>query len=262
MEDNCFTILWWFLPYINMNWPQGCMCPPILNSPTSSLPTPSSGLSQSTSFWCPASYIILLLVIYFTYGNVHVSMLFSQISHPCLLPLSVKVCYLHLCLLCCPACRIVVTVFLNSVGSVSSVAQTCLTLCDPKDCSTPGFSVYHQLLELAQTSCPLSQWCHPTISSSVIPFFHLQSFPASGSFLVSQSFTSGGQTVGASPSASVLPMNTQDWCLLEWTSWMSLQSKGLSRVFSNTTVQKHQFFGTQLSLWSNSHIHTWPLEKP
>ena len=118
MEDNCFTILWWFLPYINMNWPQGYICPPILNSPSSSLPTPSSGLSQSTSFGCPASYIILVLAIYFTYGNVHVSILFSQISHPCLLPLSIKVCSLHLCLLCCPACRIVITVFLNSIGSV------------------------------------------------------------------------------------------------------------------------------------------------
>ena len=97
--------------------------------------------------------------------------------------------------------------------------------------------------------CPLSRWCHPTISSSVIPFFScLWSFPASGYFQMSQFFTSGGQSIGASASASVLPMNIQDWFPLGWTGWIFLQSKGLSRVFSNTTVQKHQFFGTQLSL--------------
>ena len=112
-------------------------------------------------------------------------------------------------------------------------------------------------------SCPLSQWCHPTISSSVIPFSScLQSFPASGSFQMSQLFTSGGQSIRVSASTSVLPMNTQDWSPLGWTGWISLQSKGLSRVFSNTTVQKHQFFCAPLSLWSSSHIHTWLLEKP
>ena len=93
-----------------------------------------------------------------------------------------------------------------------------------------------------------SQWCHPTISSSFIPFFHLQSFPASGSFQMSQFFASGGQRIGVSASASVLPMNIQDWFPLGWTGYISLQSKGLSRLFSNTTVKKHQFFGTQLSL--------------
>ena len=94
-------------------------------------------------------------------------------------------------------------------------------------------------------SCPLSRWCHPTISSSVTPFSsHLQSFPASGSFQMSQLFTSGGQSIGVSASTSVLPMNSQDWYPLGWTGWTSLQSKGLSRVFSNTTVQKHQFFST------------------
>ena len=97
-------------------------------------------------------------------------------------------------------------------------------------------------------SCPLSRWCHPTISSSVIPFSCLQSFPASGSFLMSQFFASGGQSIGVSASASVLPMSIQDWFPLGWTGCISLQSKGLSRVFSNTTVQKHQFFGTQLSI--------------
>ena len=112
-------------------------------------------------------------------------------------------------------------------------------------------------------TCPSSQWCHPTISSSVIPFSScLQSFPASGSFQMSQLFQSGGQSIGVSASASVLPMNTQDCSPLGWTGWISLQSKGLSRVFSNTTVQKHQFFGTQPSSQSNSHIHPWPLEKP
>ena len=110
-------------------------------------------------------------------------------------------------------------------------------------------------------SCPSSWWCHPTISSSAVPFsFCLQSFPASGSFLMSQFFASGGQSIGAS--ASVLPMNIQDRFPLWLTGWISLQSKGLSRVFSNTTVQKHQFFNAQLSLWFNSHIHTWLLDKP
>ena len=100
-------------------------------------------------------------------------------------------------------------------------------------------------------SCPLSQWYHPTISSSVIPFSScLQSFPVSGSFQMSQFFASGGQSIGVLASTSVLPMSIQDWFPLAWTAWISLQSKGLSRVFSNTTVQKHQFFITQLSLWS------------
>ena len=112
-------------------------------------------------------------------------------------------------------------------------------------------------------SRPSSQWCHPAISSSVVLFSSCpQSLPASGSFPMSQLFTWGGQSIGASALASVLPMNTQDWSPLEWTGWISLQSKGLSRVFSNTTVQKHQFFSAQLSSQSNSHIHTWLLEKP
>ena len=106
-------------------------------------------------------------------------------------------------------------------------------------------------------SCPYSRWCHPTISSSVVPFSScLQFFPASGSFLMSQFFASGGQSIGISASASVLPMNIQDWFPLGLTGWISLQTKGLSRVFFNTTVQKHQFFGAQTTLWSNSHIHT------
>ena len=112
-------------------------------------------------------------------------------------------------------------------------------------------------------SCPSSRWCHPAISSSVIPFSSCpQSLPASESFPMSQLFAWGDQSIGVSALAPVLPKNIQDWSPLEWTGWISLQSKGLTRVFSNTTVQKHQFFGAQLSLQSNSHIHTWPLEKP
>ena len=111
--------------------------------------------------------------------------------------------------------------------------------------------------------CPSSQWCHPAISSSVVPFSSCpQSLPASRSFPMSQLFAWGGQSIGVSALASVLPVNTQDWSPLGWTGWISLQSKGLSRVFSNTAVQNHQFFGTQPSSQSNSFIHTWLLEKP
>ena len=144
------------------------------------------------------------------------------------------------------------------ISQFSSVAQSCLTLCDPMDTPmpspTPG---------ACSNSCPLSRWCYPTNLSSVIPFSScLQSFPASGSFPMSQFFNSGGQTIGVSAWVSILPMNIQDWFPLEFTGLISSQSKGLSRVFSNTTVQKHQFFSPQLSLWSSSHIHTWLLEKP
>ena len=112
-------------------------------------------------------------------------------------------------------------------------------------------------------SHPSSPWCHPAISSSVVPFsFCPQSLPASESFPMSQPFSWGGQSTGVSALASFLPKKSQNWYPLEWTGWISLQSKGLSRVFSNTTVQKHQYFDSQLSSQSNSHIHTWPLEKP
>ena len=112
-------------------------------------------------------------------------------------------------------------------------------------------------------SRPSSRWCHPAISSFVVPFSSCpQSLPASESFPMSQLFAWGGQSTGISALVSFLPENTQDWSPLEWTGWTSLQSKGLSRVFSNTTVQKHQFFGVQLSSQSSSHVHTWPLEKP
>ena len=109
-------------------------------------------------------------------------------------------------------------------------------------------------------SRPSSRWCHPAISSSVIPFSCPQSFPASGSFPMSQFFTSGGQNIGALASASVLPISIQIWFPLGLTGLISLLSKGLSSVFSSTTLQKHQFFGTQPSLWSSSHISTWLLE--
>ena len=160
------------------------------------------------------------------------------------------------------ACTIPVTV---SVQTFSSVQFSCSVMSNSLQshglharppCPSPTPGVY-------SNSCPLSQWCHLTISSSVIPFSSCpQSFPASGSFQMSQLFISSGQRIGVSASTSVLPMNTWDWFPLGWTGWISLQSKGFSRVFSNTTVQKHQFFGAQPSSQSNSHIHTWPLEQP
>ena len=151
--------------------------------------------------------------------------------------------------------------FFSSV-QFSLVAQSCPTLCDPMNCSSPGLPVHHQLPEVTQTHVhqvsDAIQPSHPLSSPSppaANPSQHQSLFP------MSQVFTSGGQSIGVSASTSVLPMNTQDWSL-GWTGWISLQSKGLSRVFVNTTVQKHQFFGAQLSSPSNSHIHTWSLEKP
>ena len=141
---------------------------------------------------------------------------------------------------------------MNSLGQFSSVQFSHSVVSDslrphepqptrpPCPSPTPGVHL---------NPCPLSRWCHPTISSSVIPFCSLlQSFLASGSFPVNQLFTWSGQSIGVSASTSVLSMNIQDWFPLDWTGWISLQSKGLSRVFSNTTVQKHHFFGAQLSL--------------
>ena len=144
----------------------------------------------------------------------------------------------------------------------SSVAQLCPTLLRPHElqhtrppCPSPTPGVH-------SNSRPSRRWCHPAISSSVVPFSSCpQSLPASESFPMSQLFTWGGHSTGVSASASFSPKNTQGWSPLGWTGWISLQSKGLSRVFSNTTVQKHQFFGAQLSSQSNSCIHTWPLEK-
>ena len=147
------------------------------------------------------------------------------------------------------------------VCSVQSL--NCVRLCDLMDCSAPGFPVHHQFLELAQTHVhrvgDAIQPSHSLLSLSPPAFNPSQNQRL---FQWFSSSTSGGQSFGASASASVIPMNTQDWSPLGWTGWISLQSKGLSRVFFNTTVQKHQFFGTHLSLQSNPHIHTWPLEKP
>ena len=128
-----------------------------------------------------------------------------------------------------------------------SVTKSCPTLCDPMDCNTPGFSVHHLSLWVCWNSCSLSRWCHPTISSFVVPFSSCpQSIPASGSFQMNQLFPSGGQSIGVSASTSVLPMNIQGWFPLGWTGWISL-CKELSRVPCNTVVQKPQFFRTQLS---------------
>ena len=134
----------------------------------------------------------------------------------------------------------------SSVHFSHSVMSNSLQPCGMQHASLPHPST---TTGACSNSCPLSWWCHPTILSSVVPFSsHLQSFPASGSFPMDQFFSSGSQSTGVSASASVLPVNSQDWLPLGWTGWISLQSKGLSTVFFNTTVQKHQFFGTQLSL--------------
>ena len=141
----------------------------------------------------------------------------------------------------------------------SSVAQSCPTLCDPMNRSTPGLPVHHHLPEFTQTHVR-----HPAISSSVVSFSSCpQSFPASESFPMSQLFSWGGQSIGVSALVSISPSKQHPGLISFRMDWLiSLQSKGLSRVFSNTTVQRHQFFSAQLSSQSNSHIHTWPLEKP
>ena len=144
--------------------------------------------------------------------------------------------------------------------SVHSVMSDCLQPQEPQHtrplCPSPTPRVHPK-------PCPSSWLCHPSNSFSVVPFSSCpQSFSASGSFQMSQLFASGGQSIGVSASTLVLPMNTQDWSPLGWTGWICLQSKGLSTIFYNTIVQKHQFFSVQVSSQSNSHIHTWPLEKP
>ena len=154
--------------------------------------------------------------------------------------------------------------WISHIFQFSSVAQLCPTLCNPMNRSTPGLPVHHQLPEFTQTHVhwvgDAIQPSHPLVSPS--PPAPNPSLPASQSFPLSQLFAWSGQSTGVSALASFFPKNTQDWSPLGWTSWISLQSKGLSRVFSNTTVQKHQFFGAQLSSQSNSHTHIWPLEKP
>ena len=148
--------------------------------------------------------------------------------------------------------------FFSSVQSLSRVwlfATPWIAACQAS-CPSPTPGVHSD-------PHPSSRWCHPAISSSVVPFSSCpQSLPVSESFPMSQLFAWGDQSTGVSALASFLPKNTQDWSPLGWTGWISLQSKGLSRVFSNTTIQKHQFFSAQLSSQSNSHIHTWLLDKP
>ena len=169
--------------------------------------------------------------------------------------------WLHHFIIISPFSLILLAQFSCSVMSNSLWAYGLKHARLPNTSPTPG---------ACPNSCPYlpssrgsSRWCHPTILSSVIPFSsHLQSFRVSRSFPMSEFFTSGGQSIGASVSASILPMNIQDWFPLGLTGLICLQCKGLLRVLSNTTVQKHQFFSAQLSLWSNSHIHTWLLEKP
>ena len=147
---------------------------------------------------------------------------------------------------------------ISSVQFSRSVVSDSLRPHEPQHARPPCPS---QTPRVYPDPCPSSWWCHPAISFSIGPFSSCpQSLPASGSFPMSQLFTWGGQSTGVSASASVLPMNTQNWSPLGWTGWISLQSKALSRVFSSTIVQKHQFFSTQLSSQSNSHIRTWPLE--
>ena len=180
-------------------------------------------------------------------------------SHPCLFPQSPTVCSLHLCLFCCLTYRVIIIIFLNSVCiywvQFSSVAQSCLTLCDPMNRSTPGLPVHHQLLEFSQTHV---HWVGNAIQPS-----HPLSSPSPPALNLSQhqglfQWVRSSHQV-AKALASLLPMNIQGWSPLGLTSLISLQSKGLSRVFSSTTVKKHQLFGTQHSLWANYHIHTWLL---
>ena len=153
------------------------------------------------------------------------------------------VCYVYFCIYIytCICMHVYQAYSVQLLSCVRLFVQPCGLQHARLPCPSPTPGVYSK-------SWPLSRWCHPTISSSVGPFSCPQSFPASGSFPMSQFFASCGQSIGVSAWASVLPMNVQDWFPLGWTGWISLQSKGLSKVFSNTTVQKHQFFSTQLSL--------------
>ena len=211
-------------------------------------PSHPSRLSESTRFDLPASYSKFPLVIYFTYVNIHVSILLLNLSHP-LLPSQ--------CPQVCSLCLHLHSVHFSSDHSLivsDSAPHESQHARPPCPSPTPG---------VQSNSCPSSWWCHPALSSSVVPFSSCpQSLPASESFPMSQLFKWGGLSTGVSALASFLPKKSQGWSPSEWTGWISLQSKGLSGVFSNTTVQKHQFFGAQLSSQSNSHIHTWPLEKP
>ena len=201
-------------------------------------PSPShpSGSSQCTSPEDLLSCIKSKLEICFSYHNIHFSMLTSKIIPPS------------------PSLQIRSDQISCSVISDSLWPHELQHARPPCPSPTPG---------VHPDSCPSSQWCHPGITSSVVPFSSCpQSLPASKPFPMSQFFTWGGQRTGVSALASFLPKKSQGWSSSEWTSWISLQSKALWRVFPNTRVQKHQFFGAQPSSQSNYHIHTWPQEKP
>ena len=201
----------------------------------------------------PLAFLVFLIRIYLfqlNFQNFGVEfMIFSLLFSPMSVTLKFMSCFSFLTLLSVQFVR-----FSRSVVSDSLRPHELQHARPP--CPSPPPGVH-------PNSCASSWWCHPAISSSVVPFSSCpQSLPASGSFPMNQLFTWGGQSIGVSALASVLPMNTQDWSPLGWTGCTSLQSKGLPRVFSNTTVQKHQLFGAQPSSQPNSHIHTWPQEKP
>ena len=235
MESNYFTLLLWFLPYIDMNQPWVYMCPPSWTSLPPASPSHPSGSSQCTSPEHPLSCIEPGPVICFTYGNIHVSMLFSQIIPPFSSPTRFKSLFFKFCLFCYLPYRVVITIFLNSIYMHSvqfshSVVSDSLWPHEsqharpPCPSGTPG---------VHSDSRPSSQWCHPAISFSVVPFSSCpQSLQASESFPMSQLFAWGGQSTGVSALASFLPKKSQGWSPSEWTGWISLQSKGLSRVFS------------------------------
>ena len=213
-----------------------------MNLPPISLPIPPLQADREPLFEFPGPYSKYLLAIYFTYDNVS-----FYVTLPIHLTLSSPF-PMSICL------------FLLSVQFSHSVMSDSLEPHESQHarppCPSPTPRVHSD-------SGPSSQWCHLGISFSIVPFSSCpQSFPASESFPMTQFFAWGSQNTGVSALASVLPKKSKGWSPLEWTGWSSLQSKGLSRVFSNTTVQKHQFFGAQLSSQSNSHIHTWPQEKP
>ena len=252
------------LPYINMNPPQVYTCSPSWTL----LPPPSpyhpSGSSQCTSPKHPVSCIEPGLATRLIYDIIHVSMPFSQIIPPSPSPTeSKRLFYISVSLLlsriqgCCyHLSKFLIYVF-SSVQFSHSVVSNSLQPHELQH-ARPPFPTPTPRVD--SNSRPLSRWCHPAISSSVVPFSSCsQSFPASESFPMGQLFAWGGQSTGVSALASFLPKNTQDWSPLGWTGWISLQSKGRSRVFSNATVQKRQFFSAQLSSQSNSHIHTWLL---
>ena len=210
------------MPYINMNQPRVHMCPH---------PKPHSRLPpHPVPLGCPRALALSALI---HVSNLHLSSILHMVIY-------MFQCVAHLISFCSVQ-------FNCSVVSNSLRPHESQHIKPP--CPSPTPRVY-------SNPCALSRWSHPATSSSVIPFSSCpQSLPASGSFPMSQLFAWGGQSIKVSASASVLPVNTQDWSALEWTGWISLQSKGLSRVFSSTTVQKHQFFGAPLFSQSNSHIH-------